>query len=439
MSAGRHKPSRLRLYAQATASALLLVGLLIALLEAGIAFNVLPDVVQQSSHETLDDPYLGSRYVPNTFEHDANGWRNASVPAAARVVCIGDSLTYGVSASRSDAYPQQLSGLLNEPVYNMARGTYSPVEYAYLVDEALTFNPDVLIIGLYLGNDLAGCFQATERPAWADLRATDYDSAAHPLTATIHHWNIIVGVRSGDIAAAAAAAAQLQTPASETVATPEAQPPPVEQPGGFTLNLRSLAYLRYVLFPPPVNVDDYAWYSEQAAHIMAFAEATGLTDTLLAYEDDQIFTQFTPAYRDAALDRSEPAIAEGYRICADRLAAIQRTCEEAGVHCLFVLLPTKERVYAPYLAAQGFELPATYAALMRHEGEAQADFSAFLDEIGAASLDVTPALQAAALQAAADGHLIYRHDTDGHPTGAGYRVIAQAIAAALDDLGWLDE
>ena len=43
----------------------------------------------------LKDPRLGIRPNPAFWDHDANGYRNASVPAEAFVVAMGDSQTYG--------------------------------------------------------------------------------------------------------------------------------------------------------------------------------------------------------------------------------------------------------------------------------------------------------------------------------------------------------
>src|SRR6476620_1551944 len=65
------------------------------------------------------DPVLGQKLEPFTQEHDANGFRNDSVPQHAEVVVLGDSQTWGVNVKRQDAWPQQLSRLSERSVYNM--------------------------------------------------------------------------------------------------------------------------------------------------------------------------------------------------------------------------------------------------------------------------------------------------------------------------------
>src|SRR6267378_5616866 len=59
----------------------------------------------------IADPVLGKRLAPFTRGHDANGFRNDSVPQHADIVTLGDSQTWGVNAERQDAWPQQLSKL----------------------------------------------------------------------------------------------------------------------------------------------------------------------------------------------------------------------------------------------------------------------------------------------------------------------------------------
>jgi lysophospholipase L1-like esterase len=72
----------------------------------------------------VDDPILGYRIAPYTTGHDALGFRNAHVPERVDVVAVGDSQTYGVSATRENSWPQQLGRLLGQSVYNMALGGY---------------------------------------------------------------------------------------------------------------------------------------------------------------------------------------------------------------------------------------------------------------------------------------------------------------------------
>jgi hypothetical protein len=85
-----------------------------------------------------------------------------------------------------------------------------------------------------------------------------------------------------------------------------------------------------------------------------------------------------------------------------------------GHELRIVMMPTKEEVYLPTL---GIEPPRMVEA--------------FVDELtsrGLTVIDPTPMM----VEAAARGERLY-HAVDGHPTGRGYEVIAETVAAALGE------
>ena len=110
---------------------------------------------------TVDDPQLGTRVVPYATGHDANGFRNASVPPKVDVVALGDSQTWGINVHTDDAWPQQLEKLSGHSVYNMGVGGYGPIQYWILTDKALGLSPKVIVAGLYFGNDLYDAYSMT--------------------------------------------------------------------------------------------------------------------------------------------------------------------------------------------------------------------------------------------------------------------------------------
>src|SRR5215831_8868753 len=72
---------------------------------------------------------LGLRVRPGTSGADAWGFRNLEVPAHADLVAIGDSFTYGYSATRVDAWPAQVARLAGLSVYNLGMGGWGPDQY----------------------------------------------------------------------------------------------------------------------------------------------------------------------------------------------------------------------------------------------------------------------------------------------------------------------
>jgi len=103
---------------------------------------------------TIPDPSLVYRPNPEYPEHDGRGFRNPAVPDRAELVALGDSMTYGVGVAPEESWPRQLATLAGRTMYNISYGGYGPVHSLLLWDEALSFQPHVVIEAVYVGNDL---------------------------------------------------------------------------------------------------------------------------------------------------------------------------------------------------------------------------------------------------------------------------------------------
>ncbi|MEE8298083.1 MAG: hypothetical protein V3R67_01760, partial [Thermodesulfobacteriota bacterium] len=128
--------------------------------------------------KTVSDEVLRYKIEPNSGAHDSWGFRNKSVPETADIVAVGDSHTYGISATASNSWPSALGRILGKETYNLSLGGYGPVEYLYLMEEkALKLNPELIIVGFYLGNDLKDSLTAVYTvPIWEDLRNAEIAS-----------------------------------------------------------------------------------------------------------------------------------------------------------------------------------------------------------------------------------------------------------------------
>ncbi len=92
-----------------------------------------------------------------------------------------------------------------------------------------------------------------------------------------------------------------------------------------------------------------------------------------------------------------------------------------------MLIPTKEHAYCRYLRKSGDKMPETFVKLCDAEGKANAELVRFLTAQGIAHVDVTMALESHI-----DRHVqVYPADSDGHPQGTGYGVIAREVASAV--------
>ncbi len=306
---------------------------IIILLEIALLFSqdlrALPYGMLGFLDARFSQPPLFTRVMPNAPGYDARGWRNAQALDRANIVVFGDSQTWGQNALIAESWTAQLGTLSGQTVYNMALPGYGMAEYALLLPDALALHPHTVLIGLYLGNDLADTYAAVySRGAYPELRSgeTSFDVDAAP-------WEI------------------------DAV---------------------------------PVN-------------------GMGVPDTLVA-----------PGYRLNALDVNRPYVAEGLRLTTVLLQATADACAAAGVRCVVVLIPTKETVY-------NLPLAGDYTTLLANEAQVNAQLAETCARVGLQFVDTTPALQAAL----AAGERLYPVVNDGHPLPAGYRVIAEVVAAAL--------
>jgi len=338
-------------------------------------------------HATMvEDEVLGLRIQPLTTGHDALGFRNRAVPERASIVAIGDSMTYGVSAPRDSAWPQQLEGLVGETVYNMGLGGFGPLQYLHLSSNvAPKLKPRLLVVGFYFGNDLMDAYYLAQRPHWQD-------------------WRISPSAPTGETAFDRAGKAE-----------------PRKRFEGLRNWLSRNSVFYSILRETVLRRFASREREEQVRNASP--------DSRLLWNDpidSALETIFTPQYRLAAVDLGIPAVREGMQISQKALAALKTEADRQGSGLLVVLIPTKERAYCSRLLESGVKLPESYLRLCEAETHAKAELTQFMAQQKIAHVDVLPALEA---QVAKSTHL-YPKD-DGHPQGTGYGVIARAVAEAV--------
>ncbi len=111
----------------------------------------------------VDDDRLGKRGNPEYWEHDARGFRNPSALSSATVVALGDSHTYGTSVKSEESWPNIISAHLGTDVYNMGLGGYASTHSLENLSIAIELNPELIIFGLYFGNDFVNDFAFAQR------------------------------------------------------------------------------------------------------------------------------------------------------------------------------------------------------------------------------------------------------------------------------------
>ena len=355
--------------------------------------------------QPVEDSRLVLRLPPNVEGHDALGFRNETVPDDVDIVVIGDSQTWGINARRDEAWPQVLEQLTGRATYNMGLGYYGTAQYWVLAQEAVTLSPEIVVIGLYFGNDIWGAYETVysnetyeqfrDARLVAELSIDTIGPAVRELSRERVEYvdSISVGAFSGLI---------------EWL---------VDYSGIVGLLSRQGWWF---------GVGDTARATAAIKWTQAFPDRGDV------YESDGYTTVFTSAYRLMALDTSEPRIAEGLRVTNDLLSAAKAGLEAEGVQMLVVLIPTKESVFASLMRQSGSLHAGTLSDLIDAEAMVRAQVVQRLEADGTPYVDALPALSAAAQK----GEYIYRRIEDGHPTPAGYTVIAKVVASALAGLGW---
>jgi lysophospholipase L1-like esterase len=349
----------------------------------------------------INDPILGLKLAPYTLGHDANGFRNDSVPQQADVVVLGDSQTWGVNAERQDAWPQQLSKLSGHGVYNMGMGGFGPAQYKALLPQALGLSPKIIVVGFYFGNDIYDAYHmAYQFEAHRDLRSRAGGDLSVDTVGdkTNQLWN---EEKQFHATFGRTSLAGLSLWLREHVAI------------GRLLN-------RVHLWPGAQDVDyeiDKSWAS-------VHPDRGAICD----WPGEE--TVFTTAYRLAGLDLDEPRIAEGVRISQELLSQMQIETEANRTKLIVLLLPTKETVYARAQSGK-LKLDANYQKLVDMEARIRAAIILNCQNKHISCVDALPQLTAALDH----GERLYPTTTESHPNARGYFVIASAVK---ENLGQLD-
>jgi lysophospholipase L1-like esterase len=395
-------PKRIRLFKILLSVAGLLCGLLMA---EGVLRLV--EKIQLGDRAVegalIKDPVLGPKLAPFSKGHDANGFRNDTVPAQVDIVALGDSQTWGVNVNRSDAWPQQLAKLSGRAVYSMSFGGFGPVQYKSLTPQALKLSPKGIIIGLYLGNDIYDAYHL----------AYQYDA----------HRNLRNNLAAAELTEDTVSARAESFWAQEKQFYANFGRSSFS---GWSFWLRGHSALgrtlnRTGLWPGSVDLD-YEIYRR-------WAETYPDRGTVCETPGEE--TVFTTAYRLVGLDLDEPRIVEGLRITKELLGQMQSELTGKNVKLMVVLVPTKETVYAAARTQSTVSNPV-YQKLVQNEARVRSELLATCGANHIQCVDSLPYLTSHLER----GERLYPTSTESHPNAHGYSVVASAVNENLVKLGW---
>lgn len=336
------------------------------------------------------DPVL-MRRLPPGGEIDLNGFRNPRVLSNYDIVALGDSQTYGLGVLSREAWPSQLSALSGLKVYNIGIGGYGPLQYWHLLDQALGFNPKVVIWGLYLGNDLYDAYKLC------------YE------TDPTGHW---VGFRNPDLAHQINQSRQAGNRQDE-------QGQLFSKIKNFMENYSAT----YVFFIQSTYIMRYKLGWEKIKTIYARRWVAKYPYAGCSFDESGIDTVFTTALRINAINLENPQIAEGLRITLKLIVDAQSKLMKKNIILLIAIIPSKESVYAQLMASHSTHRNEGYEKVVKMEAAAKDKILAFCQENGVYCVDTLTYLQ----KRLAENSTLYSRDDDSHPRAGGHAAIASGV------------
>lgn len=181
---------------------LLECGLTLGAVELGLAiFHPVPFSIESNMYFEAD-PSTGYRLQPGGIGHyqmnipavaNSHGHRDVEVtlekpPGVFRILVLGDSFTVGANVRQEEAYPKVLEKQLKNvygpriQVVNTGVGGWDPFQYAqYFEHYGHQFEPDLVLIGFFVGNDTFSDFTNAGQLGTAILgHRVSKDAAARP-------------------------------------------------------------------------------------------------------------------------------------------------------------------------------------------------------------------------------------------------------------------
>jgi hypothetical protein len=357
----------------------LTVSLLFSLivLEIGLR-NFTPYPINRVSNR-VEHEKLGYVMDPNISEIDENGFRNKELTSV-DIVALGDSHTYGFNVSSDNSWPKLLGRKLKKNVYNFGVGGYGILQYQTLLSESIELNPEVIILGLYLPNDLNDiCMLVSSNNYWAS-RAKDFhiDSSLCPDEKAYSACGAYANKKS---------------------------------------NLRIGQWLKENSAIIAIVSKYYYRFSTNKIEKGGAANALVINDgkikTMINFERIKLNKEF--------MDMDSPHIQMGYEVLTEFMLEAKEKTALNNIPFGVLFIPSKERVFYEYLKQRGHYVPEEYEDLVENEDELKRLTSVYLESIGIPFIDVLPGMENALLK---HGN-IYPAWDDGHTISIGYEVFAE--------------
>jgi len=360
---------------------------------------------------TVRDSVLGFRMSPFLPDIDSWGYRNPPSHRPSPVLALGDSYTYGFGAPADSSWPRQLEHVLGVSVYNGGIGGYGPCEYEKILDELIVVRPRLVLLGLYVGNDLSDAYRSSYEAGRCSARRSDNPVMRRAL------------LRLDSMKTLQARAIELGWEA------PQARKSSVEEDNALRsafVNLRLYGLLRalwYEVHLSQANAEPGSDFSRAASKPGWIAYA-GPRAARTVFKRPEIFA--------LTVDQTDPRIREGMRMLVDVISDMHQRLKGDSIDFVVVVIVDKAVIYRPVLQVEGDDLQRRIAARADLEMAINARLDSLLREAGVPVVNTTQALQVRLKKGAA----LFREDDDHHNNGLGYKAVSDTVKAFLVQRGW---
>ncbi len=358
----------------------------------------------------VKDPILGYRAIPGVLDYDENGYRNKMDTKNIDIIAIGDSQTDGLYAKEYESWPHVLGRKINKKVYQMALGQSGFPQYFYRLKKAIEMNPDLIIYGFYLGNDLFDTYKTVyELDYWKDYRKNKDNQNDKILSEEKKFKQIRESIISG------AADNGMKKKLFK-----------------FRLFLRDHSKLYALIGDSTRKLREKFGlaknYNKKRKELNELAKKNQKDVYLVG--DEGVETILSPSYRLTTVDLSKAEIQEAFEIAKIMILKTQEELNKKNIDFLLLIIPTKERVYGEYFKRNNRIITDSLENILKKEDDVIKKTINFCINNNIKYYDVTPDLRDALMAR----NRIYYNSLDGHPTASGYAVIADSVAKYLNNV-----
>ena len=322
----------------------------------------------QLPSKLLPDARLGHRMEPGAMGTDERGYRNQSALTSADVLVVGDSQAWGFAVEVSQAFAAAFAREEGLPTYQMANGSYGPVQYCELLRRGLGLSPKLVVVSVYFGNDLIDAVDYAGLEGAESIRTKGRSYSIRDISELASRRQPNLTMAGVD---AVLGASRLLGAAGMVVKS--------RLRGGV---LESQPGAKFFSHPTAATV-------------------------------------FLPSYRMVTVDPQNPTVVDGLAVTSRCLGEIAARCAEHGVRCVVLSIPTKEFTYAEWQGVQVPELAELHAA----ERAVRLQVFAAADAAGIPVIQTCEAL----VEGMRAGRMPWFATGDGHLSVVGHAIVAELL------------